>query len=90
MLLILFQAISSAEVMTDRQCIHKKEHFHYATEDLISCCHDCGDGCDGGWPGQAMVYWKETGVLKNVYRKLVILIYAYFRNFAYYERMFLQ
>merc|ERR1711970_453241 len=58
-------AISAAEVMTDRQCIHKNETFHYSADDIMSCCHECGDGCNGGDPYSAMAYWKTQGVVSG-------------------------
>jgi len=58
-------AISAAEVMTDRQCISKKETFHYSASDIMSCCDSCGDGCNGGYPYAAMQYWKDTGVVSG-------------------------
>lgn len=58
-------AIAAVESMTDRQCIHKNEHFHYSVEDLLSCCEFCGLGCRGGDPSSAMRYWKNTGIVSG-------------------------
>jgi len=58
-------AISAAEIMTDRQCIHKNETFHYSTNDIMSCCKSCGDGCNGGYPFMAMEYWRRDGVVSG-------------------------
>lgn len=58
-------ALAAVESMTDRQCIHKQENFHYSAEDLTSCCYECGDGCNGGDPYAAMVYWKDTGIVSG-------------------------
>ena len=53
--------------MSDRICIHSNstQRFHFSVEDLISCCTACGYGCDGGYPGEAWNYWKETGVVSG-------------------------
>lgn len=46
-------AFGAAEAMSDRVCIHSNgtEHFHFSSEHLVSCCHTCGFGCSGGFPG---------------------------------------
>ena len=43
------QAFGAVEVMSDRQCIASKGEnpFHYSAENLVSCCHLCGFGCNG-------------------------------------------
>jgi len=58
-------AISAAEVMSDRQCVHKSEAFHYSASDIMSCCHLCGRGCNGGIPYMAMMHWKMFGVVSG-------------------------
>jgi len=58
-------AVAAVESMTDRQCIHKNEHFHYSAEDMTSCCTECGMGCDGGDPYMAMKYWRDEGVVSG-------------------------
>jgi len=59
-------AISAAEMMSDRHCIHKDgELFHFSTADINSCCENCGDGCNGGYPSAAMNYWKREGVVSG-------------------------
>lgn len=52
-------AFGAVEAMSDRECIHSKgeSHFRYSAEDLVSCCHTCGFGCSGGFPGAAWSYW---------------------------------
>jgi len=59
-------AMGAVEIMSDRHCIHKDgDLFHYSAEDLLSCCSECGYGCNGGMPYDAMVYWKETGIVSG-------------------------
>jgi len=62
-------ALAAVESMSDRHCIHKDgELFHYSAEDLLSCCtgfFECGNGCNGGYPGRAMDYWKSHGIVSG-------------------------
>ncbi|XP_001866022.2 cathepsin B [Culex quinquefasciatus] len=57
-------AISAAETFTDRWCIHSedKDQFSFGAYDLLSCCHSCGDGCQGGNLGPAWQFWVQRGV----------------------------
>lgn len=60
-------AFGAVEVMTDRDCIHSKgqKNFHYSAENLVSCCHLCGFGCNGGFPGTAFQYWVHSGIVSG-------------------------
>lgn len=60
-------AFGAVEVMTDRTCIHSNGalNFHYSAEDLVSCCGSCGDGCNGGYPGGAFIYWVHGGIVSG-------------------------
>ncbi|XP_018010933.1 cathepsin B [Hyalella azteca] len=58
-------AFGAVETMTDRHCIAYKTQFHYSAEDLLSCCTDCGDGCDGGWPQIAFTFWLDEGIVSG-------------------------
>ncbi|KAG0727504.1 Cathepsin B [Chionoecetes opilio] len=60
-------AFGAVEVMSDRWCIHSlaKQHFHFSAENLVSCCHICGFGCNGGFPGSAFKYWVTTGLVSG-------------------------
>nr|ADO32581.1 cathepsin B [Penaeus japonicus] len=60
-------AFGAVEVMSDRQCIHSKgkSNFHYSSENLVSCCHLCGFGCNGGFPGAAFKYWVHSGIVSG-------------------------
>uniref|UniRef100_A0A1B6CAL6 Peptidase C1A papain C-terminal domain-containing protein n=2 Tax=Clastoptera arizonana TaxID=38151 RepID=A0A1B6CAL6_9HEMI len=55
-------AVSVAEVLTDRMCVDKNLQFNISAEDLLSCCKDCGSGCNGGYPQQAFHYFVEEGI----------------------------
>ncbi|XP_042208904.1 cathepsin B-like isoform X2 [Homarus americanus] len=60
-------AFGAVESMSDRVCIHSKgkENFHFSAEDLVSCCHICGFGCEGGFPGAAFKYWVTSGIVSG-------------------------
>ena len=47
-----------------RICISSSavSNAHLSTEDMVSCCHICGFGCNGGYPQMAWEYFKRTGV----------------------------
>lgn len=57
-------AISAVEAMSDRVCVASKTQVqtHLSTEDMVSCCHTCGFGCNGGFPQMAWEYFKRTGI----------------------------
>jgi len=56
-------AFGAVEAMSDRYCIHKQENVNISAQDLLTCCDECGMGCDGGYPASAWSYWKETGLV---------------------------
>lgn len=62
-------AFSATEVMSDRICIQAAKKFNkvdntrISSEDLLTCCTSCGDGCDGGWPQKAFEYYNSTGLV---------------------------
>jgi len=59
-------AFAATEAMTDRYCIaHKGKRFHFSAENLVSCCDECGSGCNGGFPSAAWEYWVETGLVSG-------------------------
>ncbi|KAF8568976.1 hypothetical protein P879_07956 [Paragonimus westermani] len=51
--------------MSDRICIHSNEKVdvRLSARDLLSCCDGCGIGCEGGFPGAAWDYWKQSGIV---------------------------
>ncbi|CAG9766995.1 unnamed protein product [Ceutorhynchus assimilis] len=58
-------AFGAAEAMSDRICIHSNQtqQVYVSTEDLNSCCSECGYGCDGGYVVSTFYYWEETGIV---------------------------
>ncbi|KAH8856095.1 Cathepsin B-like cysteine proteinase [Schistosoma japonicum] len=58
-------AFGAVEAMTDRICIQSGggQSAELSALDLISCCKDCGDGCQGGFPGVAWDYWVKRGIV---------------------------
>lgn len=60
-------AFGAVEAMSDRVCIHSNAtvHFRFSADDLVSCCHTCGFGCNGGFPGMAWSYWVRKGIVSG-------------------------
>lgn len=60
-------AFGAVEAMSDRVCIHSdaKVHFRFSADDLVSCCHTCGFGCNGGFPGAAWQHWVSKGIVSG-------------------------
>lgn len=60
-------AFGAVESMSDRVCIHSNAtvHFHFSSEDLVSCCKLCGFGCNGGFPGMAWTHWVHSGIVSG-------------------------
>jgi len=59
-------AVSAAIVATDRTCVATNGQFTkpLSAEDVLACCgFTCGQGCQGGYPIQAMKYWARTGLV---------------------------
>ena len=54
-------AFGAAEAMSDRVCIASNGALQtrISTENLLSCCSACGNGCNGGWPSAAWNYWQK-------------------------------
>ncbi|XP_049534797.1 cathepsin B-like [Anopheles darlingi] len=57
-------AVAAVATITDRWCIHSegKSQFSFGAYDVLSCCHRCGFGCDGGVPSAVWHYWVENGI----------------------------
>lgn len=61
-------AVAAVSVMSDRMCIHSegKYDLELAAEDLMGCCKDCGNGCNGGFlDGTAFQYWVDVGLVSG-------------------------
>uniref|UniRef100_T1DIB2 Putative cathepsin b n=1 Tax=Psorophora albipes TaxID=869069 RepID=T1DIB2_9DIPT len=61
-------AVAAVSVMSDRICIHSegKYEVELAAEDLMGCCKDCGNGCNGGFlDGTAFQYWVDAGLVSG-------------------------
>ncbi|XP_022174317.1 cathepsin B-like [Myzus persicae] len=58
-------AISVTSAINDRICIKSKKNITvlYSPQKLLSCCDDCGDGCNGGYSGAAWQYWMKRGLV---------------------------
>lgn len=58
-------AFSSAEAMSDRTCIGSNGtlKLELSAEDVLTCCTDCGFGCNGGFPASAYDYWVKSGLV---------------------------
>lgn len=58
-------AFGAVEAMSDRICIHSGGNVNarLSSQNLVSCCHTCGFGCSGGFPGAAWNYWKKHGIV---------------------------
>lgn len=58
-------AFGAVEAMSDRICIasNGEKNAHISAEDLVSCCHTCGFGCNGGFPPAAWSYYKRSGLV---------------------------
>ncbi|CAH8857975.1 unnamed protein product [Trichobilharzia szidati] len=58
-------AIVAAATMSDRMCIQSKgeKNVLLSSIDLVSCCHICGDGCQGGYYLQPWDFWLSYGIV---------------------------
>jgi len=57
-------AVSAAEAASDRECIEGgHRNLTVSAAQLLSCCHSCGYGCDGGFPPAAWQYIRDVGLV---------------------------
>ncbi|CAI5972799.1 unnamed protein product [Closterium sp. NIES-64] len=56
-------AFGAVEALSDRFCVTFNETVQLSTNDLLSCCATCGDGCNGGWPYLAWEFFTKQGVV---------------------------
>ncbi|XP_074038805.1 cathepsin B [Leptinotarsa decemlineata] len=60
-------AVAATSVMSDRICIHSngETQIYVSDEDLLSCCSDCGKGCQGGYHFEAWGHWYKKGLVSG-------------------------
>lgn len=60
-------AFGAVEAISDRICIASNGAItvDISSEDLLSCCHLCGSGCNGGFPASAWSYWVWWGLVSG-------------------------
>ncbi|KJH52410.1 papain family cysteine protease [Dictyocaulus viviparus] len=58
-------AFAVGESISDRVCIatDANKTAEFSVEDILTCCDECGFGCDGGFPDAAWEYFVSTGVV---------------------------
>ncbi|WP_411022922.1 C1 family peptidase, partial [Salmonella sp. s51228] len=58
-------AFGAAEAMSDRICIKSMAAtiVNISAEDINDCCRTCGEGCNGGYPLAAWMFYKNDGVV---------------------------
>lgn len=58
-------AFGAAEAMSDRVCIAsgQKDQTRISTQDIMTCCTSCGQGCNGGYLGPTWTYFQTVGVV---------------------------
>lgn len=58
-------AFGATETMSDRICIAsgQKDQTRISSEDLTSCCFQCGQGCNGGTLYAPFLYWRYNGIV---------------------------
>jgi len=56
-------AFGAAEAISDRYCTYGVTNVSISANDLVACCSDCGDGCNGGNPASAWDYWVHSGLV---------------------------
>ena len=58
-------AFGAVEAMTDRTCIASEGQVqpYLSASDPLSCCSECGDGCDGGTLAEVWSYWVDVGIV---------------------------
>ncbi|KFD57259.1 hypothetical protein M514_01770 [Trichuris suis] len=58
-------AFGAVEAISDRICIatNGRQKPHISATDLLSCCKQCGFGCNGGFPPAAWSFWVKSGLV---------------------------
>ncbi|KAL1139520.1 hypothetical protein AAG570_006503, partial [Ranatra chinensis] len=58
-------AVAAASTLSDRFCIASKGIIKkpLSIEELLSCCEDCGEGCNGGEDDRAWKFFETHGIV---------------------------
>jgi len=56
-------AVAAAGAISDRICIHNNKQVMVSAEQLMDCCWECGNGCNGGYILAAWSYFKYHGLV---------------------------
>ena len=62
-------AFGAVSAMSDRLCISGDNEqaetlqIRLSSEDLLTCCGACGNGCNGGYPSIAWDFFADTGIV---------------------------
>ncbi|KAJ3624681.1 hypothetical protein MTP99_018285 [Tenebrio molitor] len=63
--LIIHQPETDDQGGSSKQKVHRAFKFQFSAEDVLSCGTDCGDGCDGDYPLDAWIYWKNWDIVSG-------------------------
>lgn len=60
-------AFATVEAITDRICIASQQRITVpiSAQELLTCCSDCGHGCNGGYPGSAWDFYVNEGLVSG-------------------------
>ncbi|KAG8239954.1 hypothetical protein J437_LFUL019459, partial [Ladona fulva] len=60
-------AFASVSSMSDRHCIKTNgvQNVDMSVENVLSCCTDCGEGCNGGYVSKSWKYWINYGIVSG-------------------------
>uniref|UniRef100_A0A1I7SBZ2 Pept_C1 domain-containing protein n=1 Tax=Bursaphelenchus xylophilus TaxID=6326 RepID=A0A1I7SBZ2_BURXY len=60
-------AVATVSAISDRICIKSngKLQVPISAQDLMSCCRNCGYGCNGGYPEAAWNYYHSNGIVSG-------------------------
>ena len=58
-------AFGTVMAMSDRLCIQSYGEIKavLSPQDVLTCCKNCGEGCQGGIPQMAYEYWNTEGIV---------------------------
>lgn len=61
------QAVSVASAISDRVCIHSNgtRQTEISSKNLMACDQNVADGCEGGVPFYAWLYWRSDGLVSG-------------------------